>query len=466
MLCTLAIALACVGEQPRIAPAAVESVEIPLRRVTGSWLLMNDPAAVEALLKTGRGSAILPAHYAPAIKAAKSLPGLGAAVRTASRPEEAGDANALFRGRSAIQPAARITENLSFPTVDAWEGREKLVFRGVSLKGGPIRVRSLMNEGIHAVEIRILSPDLGDDGELQWTSEPVTSGRGDSAPLKPGQGYALVLEMDAATAGRKRGLIQVQDGSLITLSLSGLVTNQSAALGAQFQPELNDFVAGKTYERTLRVTGAPGAEVRINPPAVPGLQIQAPETVKLPAAGRLNVKVRLTPTAGMADVSGSTAFFSVASDRTVREAGLPYSVSTSWLVSEEQPQKAGGVQTWSSCRIHSSGYSLASVRLWADSEAEADSAEAGFVLSSGQGGSAPQLGFLNRPALGAGYGPKFWSAHFEGQDPRLALSHEKAASISFALFLNNSSAREAWESKSRLERMSLRNMELLAPEGS
>jgi hypothetical protein len=464
MIGTLAMALAWGGEQPMIVPAAIEAIGPQTQRVTGSWLLMNDPAAVEILIRSGRGAAMLPAHFSPALRAAKSAPGLGLPSQAPASESEASDADRLFRGRDVIQPAARINENIAFPTVDAWTGQERLMFHGVSLKGGRVSVRGLVDGGIRAVSLLVQDPEINEAGEVHWTRQTLEDGRGDSAPIKPGQAYAVILEMDAATAGGKRGLIQVDDGSRISLSVSGLVTNPSSRLSAQFMPSENAFMAGKSYDRMLRVAGQAGSEVRIDAPRISGMSIDAPLSVKIPASGRTDVKVTFSPSKSMPDLSSTTASFLISTAGADRLAGLPFSVATSWLVAKDFSQRASEAHIWAGWRINSSGYCIYDTRLWAESPAVAKGLSSGFVLNPTLDSTGAKLGFLSSQAKCESLSPNFCASVFEGSDPRLADQLDRIDGFEIGFFLNSPAASEAWAAKHRLQELRLRGADQAAPD--
>jgi hypothetical protein len=463
MIGTLAMALVWGGEQPLIVPAAIEATGPQTQRVTGSWLLMNDPAAVEILIRSGRGSAILPAHFTPAIRAAKSATGLGLPSRAPASETEASDAESLFRGRGLIQPAARINENLLFPTADAWTGQERLMFHGVSLKGGRVSVRGQVDGGIRAVSLLVQDPELNESGELRWTRQALEGGGGNSAPLRPGQAYALILEMDAATSGGKRGLIQVEDGSRISLSVSGLVTNPSARLSAQFAPSENAFMAGKSYDRILRTAGQAGAEVRIDAPRITGMSIEAPLSVKIPASGRTDVKVTFSPSKSMPNMASTTASFLVSTAGADRSAGLPFSVATSWLVAKDFSQRAAEAQIWAGWRINSSGYCTYDTRLWAASPAAAQGLSSGFVLNPALDSAGAKLGFLSGQSQCESLSPNFCASMFAGADLRLAEQLDRIDGFEVGFFLNSPAARDAWAAKHRLQELRLRGADEAAP---
>jgi hypothetical protein len=417
---------------------------------------MNDPAAVEIILRSGRTGAILPAHYASAGRSARTAAGLGRPGRAPTSEREASALAGLYRGRDLIKPSPNIKENLTFPSVDTWAGHERLLFHGVHLEGGKVSVKGLMDEGIRAVEILVQYPELSDDGEVQYMIKNLSAGQGESQPLKPGQAYAVVLEMNAGTAGAKKGMIRVNDGSEITISAIGLVTNPAPKLSAQFKPSNNSFTAGKAYERILKISGDPGAQVGITRPNINGIVIDAPLSVKLPSSGKTEVKVAFKPSSTMPDLPSTVASFKLTSGGVNKTAALPFSVTTYWLVADDYFQKAGDARIWASWRINSSGYCIYDTRLWTESLILADGSYYGFYLNPATDNMGSKLGFWSGQILNGGLSPKFYYNIYDGVDPRLAAQFDKIDSFGIGFFVNNSAAHGAWAAKHKIQMLSLK----------
>lgn len=440
-----------------------------IRRVTHSAILMSDPSAVEVMLKNpGRGQKpryemLLPKHlHAAALKAA-STAGLGRPTQAPQNPDQALSMSSIFRGKELIVPPIKTTLNEEFPETDVWDGTEGKMFHGVSFKGGTVTVRTSGFGGIRAAQICSVRPELGPNGELINQNQTTISGMGPgSVPVKPGQAYYVILEMDAKTPGDKSGTIQINDGTEIVINAKGKVTAPVPQLTGSFMNSGggNQFVAGKSYARTLTLkSNLVGQNISIQKPMVPGVSIAGPSQITVPSNGIAKATYTFNPSSTMSDLPVTASQFVISIGDYKKGVPFIFSVSTYWIESEPFFQKAGDARIWASLKINSSGYCIYDTRLWTEALVLTDNSYYGFYLKPPIDNQGTQLGFYGGQVLNGFFNNKFYYNVYEGTDPELAKHFDKIDGFGIAFHVNNTSAFNAWKAKVKLKQLNLKSVD-------
>ncbi len=420
---------------PAAAPAQTSNSEsMPLKQVTASWILMNSPEVLDAVLRAGplsgavkRAGALLPPHQAAS---AAALP-----TRAGSEP---GAMEAL--GRASLQERLDFGEHIARPAP------ERRVFFGIAMNTGVLTVREQSQRGIRAVEAWTFHAEIGPGGALLRDLSAEPAGGGISIAVKAGQRYAVALEMDASSAGAKSGSFRIADGrSTTTLSTRGLTVNPNAQLSAYLQGGSCDLAAGESVRRTLVIRSAqPGASAGISLPKVEGLSISAPSRVRIGADGTAQAEVEFKADSASADLAPVRASLRVSIEGRSAEALVSVSIASVWMASEVLAREKVKASWW----LNSGG--LAVCRTEA-----AEGAGFGFALAGPTVPDGLRLGHWQSHPGGA-QPPRRIEA---GVDLRLAGLIGRLSAVEARVYDGQPGAYEAWKALSRSEPLSIKPVE-------